>query len=50
MLTIFLILVFLFVAGCATVRFEFSLKEKGRLPKKIFVFIKDVFDAFFGLG
>jgi len=50
MLTISLILVFLFVAGCATVKFEYSLKENGSLPRKIFVFIKDAFDALFGLG
>ncbi|HZM88935.1 MAG TPA: hypothetical protein VFF31_20585 [Blastocatellia bacterium] len=50
MLVILLIVVFLLVVAGATVKFEHSLKEKGRLPKKIFVFIKDVFDALFGLG
>lgn len=49
MLAIVLILVFLLVVAGATVKFEHSLKDKGRLPKKISVFIKDVFDALFGL-
>jgi len=49
MLTIVIMLALLFVVAAATVKFEHSLKEKGRLPKKIFVFVKDIFDALFGL-
>jgi hypothetical protein len=50
MLTNILVLAFLLVVACATVNFEHSLKEKGRLPKKISVFVKDIWDAFLGLG
>jgi hypothetical protein len=49
MLTIVLILAFVFVLAAATVKFEHSLKEKGRLPRKILVFVRDIFDALFGL-
>jgi hypothetical protein len=49
MLIIVLIVLFLFFACCATVAFEHSLKKKGSLPKKIFVYIKDIVDLLFGL-
>jgi len=50
MLTVVLVLAFLFFVACATLKFEHSLKEKGGLPNKLLVFAKDIFDALFGLG
>jgi len=49
MLVIVLIVLFLFAACGATVAFEHSLKEEGSLPKKIFVYIKDIVDLLSGL-
>ena len=49
MLIIVLIVLFLFFACCATVGFVHSLKEEGSLPKKIFIYIKEIVDLLFGL-
>ena len=50
MLILVLIVLFLFLACCATVGFLHSLKEAGSVPKKVFVYIKEiVVDLLFGL-
>ena len=50
MVIVVLVLIFLLVLAAATLKFEQSLKQKGGLPRKIFAYIKDLFDALSGLG